>query len=143
MLNTEELYKGLPKEQAAAYRKEAVEKYGAGTVERSEKHINSTSKEKVKLLAKQQTEIMQQLALAKHEDPAGAHVQQLIQQHYQNIRQFWGTAGDEDKQPARYKGLGNLYVADERFTMVDGVPQPDFNSFLSKAMIYYADHTLS
>ncbi|MGZ3757219.1 MAG: MerR family transcriptional regulator [Mucilaginibacter sp.] len=142
MLNTDELYDGLSREDAAAYRKEATEKYGQTAVERSENYLNKLSKQEAMDLAAQQKEISAQLALLKNENPASVSVQSLIHQHYLIIRQFWGTAGDANKQAAAYKGLGDLYVADERFTMVNGVAQPELNLFLSEAMTYYADHEL-
>jgi hypothetical protein len=55
---------------------------------------------------------------------------------------FWGTTQLPDNQAEAYKGLAQLYVADERFTMYNGKPQPAFALFMSKAMTHFADTTL-
>ena len=44
MLNHEELYEGLPKEKAEAWRNEAIEKWGKETVENSETSLQKMSK---------------------------------------------------------------------------------------------------
>ena len=61
---------------------------------------------------------------------------------YQSIRMFWGTAGSSDLQAEAYKGLGELYVNDERYTMNDGKPNPDFAVFMRNAMGYFVDTQL-
>lgn len=59
--------------------------------------------------------------------------------HYELIREFWVTAGISDNQATAYAGLGDLYVADERYTMIEGKPQPEFAKFMQQAMKYFAD----
>lgn len=139
MLKGEELYEGLPKEKAEAYRKEAIDKWGSDTVERSENHLRSMSKEELAKLKAEFTEIGQTLASMTHEDPTSEKVQKQIARHYACIRMFWGTTDSPDSQAEAYKGLGQLYVNDERYTMVDGKPNPEFALFLSKAMSHFAD----
>lgn len=51
---------------------------------------------------------------------------------------FWGTHKPYTNQSKKYNGLGQLYVADERYTKVNGVPQPKFADFLAKAIRYFA-----
>jgi len=63
--------------------------------------------------------------------------------HYRIIRQFWGRANEPDKQAEAYAGLGKLYVSDERYTMVERKPQPEFADFMCKAMAYFAKKELS
>jgi len=142
MLSDEELYKGLPKEKAEAYRKEAIEKYGKDAVKRSENHLRKLSKEEFARLGAESEDIRQKLFLLRHEDPANEKVQEQVHRHYCSIRMFWGTEGSNDTQAEAYRGLGQLYVNDERFTMIDGKPQPEYALFLSKAMGYYADTKL-
>ncbi|WP_310587847.1 MerR family transcriptional regulator [Emticicia agri] len=142
MLKPEELYAGMAKETAEAYRAEASEKYGKEVVERSEKALGSMSKEQFEVLKSDLKENASALAALKNEDPANESVQKLIARHYEIIRIFWGTFGSADKQADAYKGLGQLYVNDERFTMVDGTPQPEYALFLSKAMAHFADTQL-
>lgn len=141
-LKPQDLYEGLPKEVGTSYRDQAMKKYGEEEVHRSEKHLTKMGKdgfEKLKLEAK---EINEKLFALQGDDYASDRVQQLIARHYASIRQFWGTAELADRQAAAYKGLGQLYVADERYAMHNGQPQPVFALFLSKAMAYFADTVL-
>jgi DNA-binding transcriptional MerR regulator len=141
-MTPEELYEGLPKEKAEAYRAEAMEKYGADAVLRSENELRKMSKEDFKKLGEESAEIRSALLALVNEDPASEKVQAQIARHYESIRKYWGTSGSADKQAQAYKGLGQLYVDDERFTMIDGKPQPEFALFLSKAMAHFSDTKL-
>jgi DNA-binding transcriptional MerR regulator len=142
MLEPEELYAGLPKETAEAWRKEAKEKYGDDAVERSENALRKMSKPELEALVASQQENRNQLINLMHEDPTSEKVQQFIARHYAIIRKFWGTEHLADKQAEAYKGLGQLYVNDERFTLVNGKPSPEYAAFMAKAMAHYADHSL-
>lgn len=142
MLKPEELYDGLAKETAEAYRTEASKKYGSEVVEHSEKALGKMTKEQFEALKAELKENANALFALKDEDPTNAQVQKLIARHYEMIRILWGTSGSGDKQAEAYKGLGQLYVNDERFTMIDGQPQPEYALFLSKSMAYFADNHL-
>lgn len=142
MLKPEELYEGFPKEKAEDYRKEAVNRYGDKSVMQSENYLRSLKREdfeKLKLSAKG---IFESLFEARTQDPESKSVQELVEQHYKIIRQFWGTADSVDTQADAYAGLGDLYISDERFTMINNTPQPDFAAFLNKAMKYFAKNRL-
>jgi DNA-binding transcriptional MerR regulator len=139
MLKPEELYEGLAKETAEAYRAEAAQKYGVEEVERSEKSLAKMTKQQFESLKSELKENAAALFTLKNEEPESATVQKLIARHYEIIRIFWGTSGNTDKQAEAYKGLGQLYVSDERFTMVNGKAHPEYAVFLSKAMAYFAD----
>lgn len=142
MLNYEELYDGFSKEEAAAVRKQAVEKWPK-EVERSEKALLKMSKEDFKALKQEQDDITSALISLMHKAPESPQVQFEISRHYQNIRRFWGTENDADPQSAQYTGLGQLYVADNSYTRVNGEPNADFASFMSKAMKHFAESNLA
>jgi DNA-binding transcriptional MerR regulator len=142
MLTPEELYEGLPKETAADYRKEATAKYGQELVEQSENYLRQLSKEAFAKLKEESKEITGILYSMKHEDPGSEKVQAQVARHYANIRTFWGTANSADPQAEAYEGLGQLYINDERFTLVDGKPQPEFALFMSKAMSHFTHKQL-
>ncbi|GAB3511318.1 MerR family transcriptional regulator [Emticicia fontis] len=142
MLKPEELYEGLSKETADAYRTEASKKYGLEAVEHSEKALGKMTKEQFEALKGELKNNANALFALKDEDATHAQVQNLIARHYEIIRIFWGTAGAGDKQAEAYKGLGQLYVSDERFTTIDGVSHPEYALFLSKAMAHFADTQL-
>jgi len=138
MLKPEELYQGFSKETGQTYRLQAIEKYGKEAVDTSENQLRKYNKEQFTQLKQEQETIASALAALQAEDPMSVKVQKLIASHYENIRKFWGTSDTADKQAEAYEGLGQLYVNDDRFTMKDGKAQPEFASFLSKAMSHFA-----
>lgn len=143
MLNTEDLYEGLHPETVEKYRQEARQKYGEESVHHSEEALKRSGITGYRELKQKSGDNIRRLFPKKHLDPASPQVQQEIAEHYQLIRQFWGTSGLQDRQAESYTGLGRLYVDDERFTMVDNQPQPEFAVFMSRAMEYFARTTLS
>ncbi len=143
MMNADELYDGLSPQQAAAYRKEAIDTYGAEVVERSENYLKKLNKEELKALVARQRELGASLYQLKAMEPTSAQVQELIAQHYTNTRKLWGTDGATDKQAEAYKGLGNLYLTDERFILAGDRHDPEFAAFIKAAMTYFADHQLN
>lgn len=140
MIPMEELYEGLSAGQAAAYREQAIENYGREVVERSENHLKSLDKEVIKALVNRQKELAEELFALKDNNPADANVQRLVALHYTNTRRLWGTDGAADKQPEAYKGLGMLYLTDERFTLVSNEYNREFADFMSRAMAVFADN---
>ncbi len=90
----------------------------------------------------EQKELAVQLYQYKDQNPMSNTVQLLIRRHYENTRKLWGTSGAKDTQAEAYKGLGLLYLNDERFTLVNNVYDEAFARFLSQAMEYFSDINL-
>ena len=134
----EELYAGLPKEKAEAWRNEAIDKYGNDAIDRSEKSLLSMTKNDLAKLKDEAVRVNENLVSLVDEDPTSDIVQQQIASHYIVIRKFWGTHGAQDKQAEAYAGLGELYVSDERYTVTNGKSNPKFARFMSRAMAHYA-----
>ncbi|GAB3942660.1 MerR family transcriptional regulator [Spirosoma harenae] len=138
MLTNDELYEGFPKGQE--YRQEAIEKYGAKTVECSEAKLRQMGKAGFEQLKAEQLDIAKKLANLVAQDPTSAVLQQQIARHYANIRGFWGEETCQSKDMAKaYKGLAQLYIDDPRFTAQNGQENPEYAAFLNKAMVYFAD----
>lgn len=142
MSNAEELYEGLPKDQAAAWRQEAIDKWGEDVVLRSEKALTEQPKLNLERLKADQKDIAAQLQLLRHADPQNDMVQEQIARHYANIRAFWGVTDPTDLNAETYKSLAELYVSDERYTTTNGQPDPEFAAFMRKGMLYFADNKL-
>ena len=138
MLQPEDLYEGFPPETIETWRQLAVEHWG-DAVDRSRKHLLKKTKQEFKELRQAITLNWQQLFALRYTDPASEPVQKEIAVHYELIREFWGTPGSRDNQATAYAGLGDLYVADERYVMIEGKPQPEFAKFMQEAMKYFAD----
>lgn len=142
MLKPEQLYEGLNADTAKSYRAIAVEKYGEKMINDSENALMKLGKEGLQKLKDDFQACSATLFAMKDQDPASEQVQMQIAAHYQFIRRFWGTTNLADKQKEAYAGLGELYVADNRYTTVNGDPQPEFAKFLQKAMTHFAEHNL-
>lgn len=143
MLTNEELYAGFPQEQAAQYRREAVQHYGAAVVEESEQKLRQLGPEGFEQLKAEQEEINRTLASLVHLEPGSAAVQEQIARHYANIRGFWGKSVCQSQNIGEaYKGLAQLYLDDPRYTSQNGVANPAYATFLSTAMRHFADMQL-
>lgn len=143
MENFEELYEGMSREQAAAYRAEAIDKWGEDAVVRSEKALAEMPELAIEQLKADQQDITRQLRTLARENPESEIVQEQIARHYANIRSFWGVSDPTDLKAVQYKGLADLYITDERYTATDGTTNPEFAAFMHKAMVYFADTKLS
>jgi DNA-binding transcriptional MerR regulator len=136
IMNHEDLYEGFPQEQAAAWRAEAAEKWGEATVAQAEQSLGKLSKAAIEALKAETNAVWQQLfALHGTESPASGAVQALVAQHFALICRWWGRP---DATRETYAGLGQLYLADDRYTRVKGEVQPAFARFLADAMAAFA-----
>jgi DNA-binding transcriptional MerR regulator len=142
MTNIEELYEGMPKEQAEAWRKEAADKWGEEVVTRSEKALLEIGKLDIERLKTEQKDIARRLQLLRGYLPESNEVQEQIARHYVNIRSFWGVADPTDLKAETYKGLAELYMTDERYTVGNDNPDPEFAAFMRSSMLYFADTKL-
>jgi len=142
MNNYDELYDGLPKEQAHQWRKEAIEKWGEDTILRSEKALLEMPKLNLEQLKAEQKDVFEKLRQLSHQDPESEPVQEQIARHYANIRSFWGVSDPTDLKAATYKGLAQLYITDDRYMAQNGMPDLGFGAFMHQAMIYFADARL-
>ncbi len=142
MITDDELYDGFTKEEIIKHRNETIENYGNETLERSEIGLKKLTKEQLEALKEEQKAIFKALLSISHQDPKSNDVQLAVARHYKNTRRFWGTDGSSDSQWKDYKGLGNLYTTDRRFTKIDGKVPSNFAQFLSEAMAYFANSQL-
>lgn len=142
MTTSEELYECFSKEEGMKNRNKSIEKYGKEKVETSENYLKKLSKEQLEHLKFEQKEVFENLFDLSAKEPESEGVQLVIARHYKNIRKFWGTDGSSDSQWKQYKGLGELYITDEQFTIINGKAQPEFARFLSKAMTHFANTQL-
>lgn len=139
MLTNEELYAGFPKDKAEAYRKEAIEKYGADKVEKSEAGLRKLTKDQLEALKAEGEEIARTLMGLTHLEPTNGAVQAQVARHYAHIQKMWNGAVTNEHLADAYAGLGDLYVNDPRF--YEGAPE-GFNTFLRDAMKYYVENSL-
>ncbi len=139
MITNKELYEGFSTENVTKIRDEAIEKYGEEKVLKSEAFLKKLSSEQIEQLKNEQKEIFKNLFDLSGKEPESEEVQMEIARHYRNTRKFWGTDGSSDSQWEEYKGLGELYISDERFTVINGNAQPEFARFLAKAIAHFTN----
>ena len=140
MSNFEKLYEGL--DGAAALRQEAIDKWGEAAILRSETALLEMTPADLEQLKADQRDIDRRLRALVDCDPASDAVQEQIARHYDMIRGFWGMPAGQAVKAVAYKGLGELYAADERYSRLDGQPDPRFAGFMRAAMGYFADTRL-
>jgi DNA-binding transcriptional MerR regulator len=141
-MTTEELYEGLPKEFVTEYRDEAYKRWNE-VVKHSEEAMRHISKADFANLKEEFKQNWHTLSTMTAQDPSSDAVQERILRHYTLTRKFWGTSSAHDKQAAQFIGLGQMYIEDPRFTVIDGTPRPEFAAFLCKAMAYFAETVLA
>lgn len=112
MLKDEELYEGFTKEeikQFKDYEKEAQQRWDPEMVKESQKRVRSMSKEQWQKVKQEGEDNTKFLASLINKDPASKEVQDAITKHYAHLNNFYTP------NLQMYKGLGELYVTDDRF----------------------------
>ena len=138
MLKPEELYEGLSKETAEAYRAQAVQKYGRAAVDKAENKLRKLSKAELEALKGEQKAVTRTLFALRSEPPDSPQVQSAIARHYEVTRKFWGTDESLDPQLEQYAGLGKA-LSSGRTIYHDGWKGPaTVRLFLKEAMRYFA-----
>ncbi len=136
MLQVEDLYEGIPQDKAEAWRAEAMTKWGKESILEAEDNMRNLTKEEVNSLKAKLNDISEQLTALMNGDPGSPDVQQLIARRYQIILRF--TGGQIKQGKLEYlRGLGELYVADNRYTPVNGMPSMELALFINAATEIY------
>lgn len=136
-LTNEELYEGFSKEEAEWYEREARERYDPQIVDESYRRARKMSKAAWQALKEEGDTVTRELAGLMNKAPNDPQVQALITRHKATISPFYTvTAGI-------YRGLGQMYVEDERFRTFYDQYRPGLADFMQKAITYYADHSMA
>ncbi|WP_143310371.1 TipAS antibiotic-recognition domain-containing protein [Chitinophaga vietnamensis] len=136
MLQVEDLYEGISRDKMDAYRSEAMAKWGKDTVHSVEDTLRSFSKQEMETLKQDLNDITARLTTLMTSDPASDEVQQCIAQRYQIILRITGGKITMDKLEY-FRKLGELYVEDNRYTPVNGMPSMELALFIKEATAYY------
>ncbi len=133
MLTDEELYEGFSKEEIASMREEVREKYDAKLVAESERRARKMSKDDLDAAKREGDEVARDLAALMDKNPDAAEVQAAVTLHHAWIRNFYEPTEEV------YRGLGRLYVEDDRFRAFYERFAPGLADFLNKAIEHYCD----
>lgn len=112
------------------YEKEARELWGDQAVDKSNAALEALSPDAKKALAEQMNELFRRLSNLRGEDPAGETAQKAMGELFRFFNDHFGNI----YTPRAFTGLGNLYVADARFTQNIDRYGEGLAAFLSKAM---------
>jgi DNA-binding transcriptional MerR regulator len=138
MLQVEELYDGIPREKMEAWRTEAMTKWGKETIMEAEETLRSFSKEEMETLKTELNDITAQLTALMTGDPKSREVQECIARRYQIILRLTGGQIKTGKLEY-FRKLGELYVQDNRYTPVNGLPSMELALFIKEATDHYVN----
>ena len=128
-MTTEQLFEGF---DDTRYREEAEQRWGAERVAESYRRVERLSKEERKALMDESKAIENEMASCMDGSPADARTQAAVARHYQWVSRFW------DCSPEAYRGLGQMYVDDPRFTAHYDENRPGLALFMRDSMLIYA-----
>ncbi|WP_181350406.1 MerR family transcriptional regulator [Thalassobacillus sp. CUG 92003] len=116
------------------YEKEARERWGDKAVDEANTSINNMSRAQQEALQADMNAIYQQLADLRHRSPGSSEAQAAIGEWYDMLNQIGTYSLDA------FKGLGQMYVDDERFTQNIDQFGTGLAAFMRDAMAIYADN---
>lgn len=115
------------------YEQEARERWGDEAVNKANKAVEGLNKEEQGALAEQTNAIYRKLAVLRADSPDSAEAQKAIGEWYSFITRFGNYT------PEAFKGLGEMYVEDERFrNNIDRFGE-GLAVFMRDAMAVYAE----
>ena len=116
------------------YAQEAKERWGhTDAYKESQKRVAKMTKDDWARIQAEGDALCKELAASMGKDPADPSVQALVERHYNGLRAFY------EPNLVMYRGLADMYVADERFTAFYDKYAPDLATFLRNAMHAYCD----
>jgi len=135
MLTDKEMYEGFTPEQAEAYRKEASQRWG-DEVKASEARIKKMSKEQWNAVKAEGEAITKKLAelMTAGSAPESPEVQSYIARWHKHLENFYPVSEE------RLSGLGQMYIADERFTAHYDQYAKGLAQFKNTAIQIYCDN---
>lgn len=118
------------------YEQEARKRWGNEAVDQANVMLNKKTKAEQNEMSKKMTAIYGQLAAIKHEAPESEVAQSAIKDWYDFLNNHFG----HQYTPEVFKGLGQMYVADERFTKNIDQFGDGLAKFMCEAMEVFADN---
>jgi MerR family transcriptional regulator, multidrug-efflux activator len=122
------------KEHQEKYAAEAREKYGKAIVDETEKRTNAYTESDWARIMGEWEAITRKIVGAMENGPADPHVQEGVAELRQHITRYYYEC-----TPEIFRGLGELYVADERFTATFDKYREGLAAFLREAIHLYCD----
>ncbi|QKS73000.1 MerR family transcriptional regulator [Paenalkalicoccus suaedae] len=128
-MSNEERFKGMAFKDDT-YEQEARERWGDAPIEESKRRVESLSDAEQQALGEEWERIYRKLAeVMQTESPESARSQEAIAEWFHYLNANFGTYSK-----AAFAGLGEMYVADERFTKNIDAYGDGLAVFMAKAM---------
>ncbi|WP_258060238.1 MULTISPECIES: TipAS antibiotic-recognition domain-containing protein [unclassified Arthrobacter] len=134
-MDAQELFRGF---EENPYEDEARQRWGNARVESSKEKLESLGKDRQQELLQEARAINAELAACLRAGlaPSDPQVGAVVARHYR-----WVCAGWTPDRAA-YKGLGELYVQDSRFTAFYDSEAPGLAAYLAEAIGFWAEANL-
>lgn len=133
MITDKEMYEGFSDEDAQSMQQEASERWG-NEVDTVHENIKQMSKQGWGETKQDAEEINLWLANLTHKPVADIEVQKVIKLHFQHMNKFYEVS------EARYRGLADMYLQDERFKAYYEKTKTGLASFLSQGIHQFCDN---
>lgn len=133
-MNDEDLYNGFSDEEMKKFAAEAKQRWGnTDAYKQSTERVKNMSKENMARIQKENDELMKKIAANMSHGPNSPEIQKLIARHYANLRHFY------EPNLEMYRGLGQMYCDDPRFSAHYEKYAPNLAKFLRDAIAAFCD----
>ena len=109
MISDKEMYEGFSQNDVDQMRSEAIKNWGEDQVKAAEQRIKDMGKDQWKKVQQHGDDICKRLVTLMDREPTALQVQQEVANYHQHLCTFYEVSLE------RYRALGEMYVADERF----------------------------
>lgn len=133
-MSEEEMFEGFDQKQIDAWTEEARERWGAEHVDESVRRTKRYTKADWKALYEEMGDLTSRIAEGMDRGPDDPAVQEQVARWHRIINERF-----YDCTPEIFRGLGDLYVDDPRFTATYEKIRPGLAQFLRAAMHIYVD----
>ena len=136
MISDKELYSGFKPEEVEQIKEEVIQRWGKESLEKAEGRIREKGRKGWKKHQETDEEINQLMASMVGFDPADIRVQRVISRHFQQMNLYY------EVNEERYRGLGELYVEDERFKQYYEKYGEGLAGFMQQAIEVFCNNNL-
>ena len=136
MISDKELYSGFKPEEVEQIKEEVIQRWGKESLEKAEGRIREKGKKGWKKHRETDEEINELMASMVGFDPADIRVQKVISRHFQQMNLYYEVTEE------RYRGLGKLYVEDERFKQYYEKYREGLAGFMQQAIEVFCNNNL-
>ncbi len=133
-MKADEMFGAFDESTVERYKEEVRAKYPKKTVEESERRTSGYTKEDWKKIDGTMKEIFAEVAALADREPSDPEVRKAVGDYHRMINERFYEC-----TPEMYRGLGSLYVCDERFTAYFDRIKPGLAGYVKKAIDAYCD----